>query len=199
MASQIIPPGYSKITFTWTLTGSTRFFQSSVEVQNLLLDGSPTTLLNNVITAFTSPSRPFHVAEMLIGFTLTEAKISMVTLGGILLTAINSTPSAGTKPTVSPCPINTSVIVRKNVFPAGRKYRGRMLIPPFYFGEALVDAAGNITSVAVYQTLFNNAFSALSAPNPIVLLHSDPALTPTPLTGYSVNNRIGTIGKRMRG
>lgn len=200
MATQIIPPGYSKVTFTFTLTGSTRFFQTSCEVSNLLLDGNPINLLAAVRNGFCTSGGPFLASNLLTGYTMTEAKILMNTLGGVLLSHVNSTPIIGSK-TGSPPPINTSVIVRKIVAPAGKKYRGRMLVPPFHLVESLIDAAGNIdvTALAAYQALWNQAYTAITPSNPIVLLHSDPLLTPTPVSSLTVNPRIGTIGKRMRG
>lgn len=199
MASQIIPPGYSKITFTWTLTGSARFFQSSVEVQNLLTDGNPTSLLATVRSAFVSTGRPFTATNMFTGYVITDTKILMHTLGGILLTANNTTPVTGSK-SGAPLPVNTSVIVRKSVAQAGKKYRGRMLVPPLYFSETDVDAVGNIGApLATYQTAWTGAWTDLNPSTPIVLLHSDPLITPTPVLGLNINARIGTTGKRMRG
>lgn len=199
MASQYLPPGYSKVTFTYTYTGSTRFFQNSLDVRNLLNDGSPSVVLANVRSAMTAASHPYAAGEVLTGFTMTEAKILMKTLGGILLTDVNSIPIVGTKSGTGG-PINTSVIVRKTVAQAGKAYRGRLLVPPTYFPESGIDVLGNITSgLAAYQTLWNNTFADLTGVNPVVLLHSDPALVPTTLTQFTVNSKIGTIGKRMRG
>lgn len=199
MATQIIPPGYSKITFTWTLTGTTRFYQSSIEVQNLLLDGNPSGLLSFVRTAFTGVSGPFVGGNMYNGYVLAETKITMVTLGGVLLTSSITAPITGGKVAGSPAPINTSVIVRKTVLQAGKKYRGRMLIPPMFFAESDIDAAGNISTVSTYQAFWNNVYTAINPSQTIVLLHSDPAIAPTPVTALTVNSKIGTIGKRMRG
>lgn len=200
MATQIIPPGYSKVTFTFTLTGSTRFFQTSIEVQNLLADGAPATLLTTVRNAFTTSGGPFLPGNMLIGYVLTEVKILMVTLGGVMLTATNATPVIGTR-VGAPLPVNTSVIIRKTVAQAGKPYRGRMLIPPFYFTEVQVDPVGILdpTTLTASQLTWNNAYTAITPSNTIVLLHSNPAIPPTTVTALTVNNKIGTIGKRLRG
>lgn len=199
MASAIIPPGYSRVTFTFTLTGSTRIFQSSIDVQNLLLDGNPSGVMAAVRTQFIGGGAgPIAAANMLTGYTLVEMKILMRTLGGILLTAVDTTQIVGAR-VGSGMSINTSVLIKKVVTPAGRKYRGRLMWPPMYFTESDVNMTGNITaSLATYQGGWTSIWTNLNPTTPAVLLHSD-ATTPTPLTALTVQAKIGTIGKRMRG
>lgn len=191
-----LAPGYSRVTFTWTFTGSTRFFQTNVDVRNLLNDGSPDVVCTNVRTAFTSGV--INAGNMFTGFTLTNVKCLMKTSGGVLLTYDDPTPIVGTK-TGAGMSVNTSVLVKKQVSQAGRAYRGRMMLPPLFFLESDISVLGIISSTAVYQGYLTTAWTYMSTRNPVVLLHSDPLLTPTVVNGLLVQPKIGTIGKRMRG
>lgn len=194
-----VPPNHARLTFTFTLTGTTRIYQTSLDMKQ----GSSVDAANFLAVAapyFTAANRPFNAAFMFAGMSLAEIKCSWVNSVGTLFTAFNTTAVIGTK-TGAGSPINTSVLVKKVVAPAGRKFRGRMMLPPLYFIEADITQAGQVdpTPLATYQAAWQLTYNSLALDYQPVLLHSDGFTTPTTLTGLQVLPRIGTIGKRMRG
>lgn len=194
----IIPPLFSLWTATFTCVGLTRNCQITMGIQPGvgLTAAQQNAAVRTALVGATG--RPFSAANMDNQWTLAETKILYRNAGGLLLTDIDTGVVIGTK-AIDPCPVNTSVILRKNTAFAGKAYRGRCLLPPFYFPESDVDQAGNISASATYNTLWDTARLAMisNAVAP-VLLHDDPAIAPTAITSFSVNTRIGTIGKRLR-
>lgn len=194
----IIPNGYSMATYSFTVTGGTRVYQTTLGLlpQIGLTAAQQNT---NLRAALAGGGGPFIASNMFVGFSLAETKILYRNLGGILISDIDTTPVVGTK-TGNPLPVNTSVIVRKVTSFAGKKYRGRMLVPPLYWDEGAVNSTGNNIggTFATYQTIWNTAYTNLAAQGLApVLLHSD-STVPTTINSFSLVNRIGTIGKRLR-
>lgn len=194
----VLPPLYSIGTLTFTSAGSVRPLQITMGIRPGV--GMTPFAQNTAFrTNFTSSTnRPFSPVNMDNQYTLTESKILFRNVAGILLTDFDTGVTSGTK-IINPLPLNTSVIVRKNTAFAGKQYRGRFLVPPCFFDEGDVDNGGQITSTAVYSGFWANALAGLlSAGLQPVILHDDPAILPTDITSFSVNSRIGTIGKRLR-
>lgn len=194
-----VPPNHARLTFTFTLTGTTRIYQTSLDMkQGTSVDAA--NFLTIARPLFTGTNRPFSAGFILAGMTLAEVKCSWVNSVGTLFTAIDTTVVTGTK-TGNGMSINTSVLLRKNVAPAGRKFRGRMMLPPLYFIESDVTQAGQIdpTPLGLYSTAWALTYSSLALDYQPVLLHSDGFTTPTLITSFTVLPRVGTIGKRMRG
>jgi len=194
----IIPPLFSLATITFTTVGVPRPQQITMGFQpgvGLTANQQNTALRNALIGA---TLRPFSAANMDNQYTCVESKILYRNVSGVLLSDINTGIVVGSK-VIDPLPLNTSVILRKVTSFAGKKYRGRCLLPPFYFSEADVDNGGNITGYAGYQTLWDIAYTNLvaGAMQP-VLLHDDPGVVPTTINSFLINPRIGTIGKRLR-
>lgn len=194
----VIPNGYSLATLTFGVTGGTRVYQTTLGV---LPQISLTAAQQNAAlrSGMTSTGFAANAANIFVGFSLNETKILYRNLGGILISDIDTTPVIGTK-TGSALPVNTSVIVRKVTSFAGKKYRGRLLYPPVFWDESAVNSTGNNVggTFASYQTIWNNTYTALvGAGLQPVLLHSD-STPPTTINSFSLVNRIGTIGKRLR-
>jgi len=106
-------------------------------------------------------------------------------------------------------PSNCALLVRKNTFYAGRKYRGRMYWPSM-LAEGDVDINGEIDSdvVTALQGHFDDVFADLDGVHISVfsaLLHdkvTDGVLDDTPaspLSSFFVNSKIATQRRRMRG
>lgn len=194
----VIPNLFSLATITFTTVGVARPQQITMGLQpgvGLTPAQQNAALRGALIGAV---NRPFSAANMDNQYSCVESKILYRNASGVLLSHIDTGIVVGTK-VIDPLPLNTSVILRKVTSFAGKKYRGRCLLPPMFFNEADVDNAGNISAVATYQTIWDNAYASLVAGAvPPVLLHDDPALTPTAINSFSVNTRIGTIGKRLR-
>lgn len=194
----IIPNLFSQATLTFSLAGLVRPLNITLGLQPGV--GLTAAAQNAAIrTSFTGSGRPFNPVNMMVGYTLTETKILHRNGSGMLVVDIDPTVVTGTR-VGDACPVNTSIIVRKNTLFGGKKYRGRFLVPPMYFQESLVAQNGVIPSgsITTYQTLWNDALTQLSGLSITpVLLHSD-LTTPTQVTAFQVNNKIGTIGKRLR-
>ena len=194
----IIPPLFSQWTATFTCVGLTRNVQITMVIQPGvgLTAAQQNAAVRGALVG--STGRPFSAANMDNQWTLAETKILYRNAGGLLLTDIDVSTVVGTK-VVDPLPVNTSVILRKNTGFAGKAYRGRCLLPPLYFQESDIDAAGIITGWATYNTLWDTARTTMvsNGVSP-VLLHDNPALAPTAISTFSINPRIGTIGKRLR-
>lgn len=196
--TSIIPNGYSQGTLTFTTTGGTRIYQTTC---GFLPQISLTAAQQNVAMrgALLAAGKVLAATNMFIGFTCAETKILYRNLGGILLSDIDTTPVIGSK-SGNPLPVNTSVIVRKVTAFAGKQYRGRFLVPPVYFDESAVNGTGQVIGgvAPTYAGLWNTALTDLvNAGMQPVLLH-DTVLTPTPITAFASQSRIGTIGKRLR-
>lgn len=105
-------------------------------------------------------------------------------------------------------PSNCALLVGKDTSYAGRKYRGRMYWPSM-LASGSVDPNGNVdaTVLATLQGHFTDLFADLQLdPSAVpVLLHDKITggvldTTPaTPLTAFTVRNKIGTQRRRMRG
>lgn len=194
----VIPNLFSLWTCTFSCAGVARPIQITMGIQpGVGLTATQQNIaIDNCLVG--SVGRPFSAANMDNQWTCVERKILYRNSGGLLLTDVQTSVVAGTK-AIDPLPVNTSVILRKVTAFAGKKYRGRCLLPPLFFQESDIDNAGNITGFATYQSLWNTALSAMqSAAVSPVLLHDDPAIPPTPINSLTINGRIGTIGKRLR-
>lgn len=120
--------------------------------------------------------------------------------GGLIFTDAGAGNGAGTVSASSPS-INTSVKVKKGTGIAGRKYRGVMMVPPFWLAEGTeVDSGGNLDSTRI--TALNSSLNSVrgqmvgNGVTPI-LIHGDGS-APTTITSLTVQGRVGTVGRRMR-
>lgn len=122
----------------------------------------------------------------------------MTVTGPVVAQAI--APVAGTLTAFHPPP-NLSMLINKNTAAGGRKNRGRLFHPTALIFENEVDHAGQITSSAVgaNQTKFTAWLAALdTSGTSAILLHSDPADVPTPITSLTVQSLCATQRRRMR-
>lgn len=98
---------------------------------------------------------------------------------------------------------NCACLVTKSTALGGRRYRGRMFLPPFRLNEGAVDAAGNIagaTVTAINTSLFNTLTALATGTWFPVLFHQGAgAPDPTPITALTCQSLIATQRRRMRG
>lgn len=97
-------------------------------------------------------------------------------------------------------PPNTAWLIRKRTGSGGRRGRGRMFVPGIR--ETDVDQAGVITAAQVtgaqaLATAFGNALTTNATP--MVLLHSEAPFTPELVTALTVDSRVATQRRRLRG
>lgn len=100
-------------------------------------------------------------------------------------------------------PSNCALIVKKNTALGGRRFRGRMFVPPIILNEGAVDAAGNILTspLASIQGNFDLWLAAMIADDwaPVLFHQGAGAPAPTAITSFTCDSLIGTQRRRMRG
>lgn len=93
---------------------------------------------------------------------------------------------------------NCAYVISKETDRAGRAFHGRMYWPGLLEGDVgiggVIDSAAQ-SSMGDAATNFLNALSSELVP--MVLLHSDPAVAPTDVTGVAVRANIGTQRRRL--
>lgn len=194
MAPTPIPDNYGIATVVYTLTATGEEMVTTFGFHNTGLntaDVAASDISDVWIASFTP-------ATTLDSYTYTELKV-LEKLGGSLLSGLFTSGAAGT---VNAKPVPPAVAVRctKNTALAGRKWRGRMFLPPAMIAEANVNNAGVIDSTTLdsIQTKCDDLLTGLAdAGYPMYLLHHDLS-TPTPVTTLQVRNHVGTQRRRQR-
>jgi hypothetical protein len=196
--TQVLPNGYANHKIKFGLSGSSHVSIITLGVQNA--DSNNAADVGSAIrSAFFSTSRPFALANIATGWSYLGDETNVM-LAGVETFDVHTVSNAGTK-SASAVPINAAVLCVKNTGVSGRRNKGRMFVPPFYFLEADVDMAGVIspTPLAAYQTLFNSAWSDLDTNNvPPVILHSVSEVAPTIITSFTISGLMATQRRRMR-
>jgi len=101
----------------------------------------------------------------------------------------------------SESPFSNTVLISKKTGLGGRQYRGRLYMVGMV-SDTNVDGSGNLdgTYRNSVQTIANAWLAALNGgnPGPMVLLHADDGVEPTPVTQLLVRQRIGTQRRRIK-
>jgi hypothetical protein len=97
-------------------------------------------------------------------------------------------------------PPQVSFLVKKRSAVGGRKNRGRVFIP--HVRESVVDFRGDVESSyrSGCQDAFDDFVTAVGAAIEVtddVILHTNPADTPTPITSYSWESKVATQRRRF--
>jgi hypothetical protein len=192
--------GYANWIPTFTLDGSTKIFQTVFQIKTT---GATTAEAVDTFmrTWTTGSSRPFAVAQMYVGYTLAKSEAYLNT-AGVVTYFLNETAVVGTKSGSNGTPINTSILIKKNTGIVGKRYRGRFMLPNMWVPESDISQAGIIgsTGIAAVQTLWNSTMSdMLASDSDFVLGHSTSEVLPTPFTTVTVQPKIGTMRRRIRG
>ena|SRR5690349_21378239 len=119
-------------------------------------------------------------------------------IGGVLQ---SSQTADNTDGTVNAEPVSPAVAVgvKKQTSYAGKKYRGRMYLPPAFLSEANVNGAGVIdgSTITGLQSRADDWLAEMNSIGlPMYLLHSD-ATTPTPVTDLIVRDNVRTQRRRQ--
>lgn len=192
--------GYGLWVPTLTLDGSTKIFQAAMMFQN---SGAFPAAANNTAlrTVWTTGTRPFAAGAMFTGYTLARTEC-YVNISGVVTYDLNETAVVGAVAATTGTPINTSILVRKNTNIVGRRYRGRFMFPNMWIPEVNISQAGIIsgTPFTTLQSTFDTTIAAqIAAGCPPVLGHSVSEVAPTPFTSVTVQPKVGTMGRRIRG
>lgn len=196
---QILPNGYFVAAFHFQVSGSLKqvittqaFFSATVDTADLILP--------DVVFAYVGGAgRPFHAAGMPTSLTLTKVSV-LYRDGQNLLYAEDLSIVAGSG-VFGAMPMNTAPLLRKRTGLSGRKFRSNSFLPPL-IREDEISAAGIINEPV--RVALQNRFQAGMRPimtqggySP-VLLHSDILVAPNVLGPFTVAQKIGTIGRRLR-
>lgn len=193
--------GYHICVPSFTLTGSLHTFQVALMGKTSTGDNVAATLAKWV-TALTTGTGPIRGAIMYVGWSNVSIKVSQMD-GGFLTVAENLTVTTGTLASSLGVPCNVSILTRKPVALAGRRYRGRCMWPDMWVPESDISQAGLIGAAG--QTTVNTIMSGMhsslaSAGIDEVLGHSSSEILPTVLTSSMICvPRVGTIKRRIRG
>lgn len=117
---------------------------------------------------------------------------------GVLMAGDAIAANAGTVAAAAVSPA-VSMCVTKRTAAAGRKFRGRMYLPPAFLSEANVDTIGQIDAAtkAGRQGAMNALLAGLTADlSPMVLLHRD-LTAPTVVTSLLVRTSVRTQKRRQ--
>lgn len=188
--------GYALCSAVFSVTGASR----NPTITQLVLPSGITdaaTINSRWRTGLTGVGDPFSTSQMPSTLAMVETRV-LYNNAGFLFSDVDTTVTQGAGSNAAP-PMNVAVLVNKVTGLAGRKYRGRLFAPPTVH-ENTVTAAGQIDSstLSTLQTQWNGVFTHMVAQDiPPYLQHQDGS-NPTPLLSYSVSERVGTIGRRMR-
>ena len=192
----LIPDGYAQANLRFTDLSSPNGAEITLGIQLGLPGAGPADVAGIVAEAWGDTIRTVMPATVELGSVLVKF--------GPNLTGPSAELSAGTNGSGGGAsgPPNVAILVHKNTALGGRAGRGRFYHPGAQ--ESEVDPSGNLTPafVAGMQTQCNTFFSDLdTAGLALVLLHSDgsPITAPTVLTGLTVDARVATQRRRLRG
>jgi len=206
-----IPVGFAQVKFEFTVTGVTRAMCTTLGIGRPSSGGDALVAhdLANDMAAhwakfFPAPSTTnayrFNgctaaVQEMADSQDVAHSDASIFVAGGL-----------GQK---SP-PINSAILVEKHTSKGGKRYRGRMYLPPCYITANATGSAGEIDGAefAATQIKLNNFFEAVvegdgTKPYQPVLLHNqkeggEVSYIPTEITALVLDRQLATQRKRMR-
>lgn len=198
MPALVIPNGYAEIGIDWLRTSNIRLFTITFGVA-LKATPTPAGIALDIRNAWTATgsmngAQPTSMVAQTVHYK--------ATYGGVALSgsAAAGWAAGGGGPTLAPPAV--ALVARKSTGLAGRKYRGRLMIP--WCAESDIDNNGLVAGAVVTA---NNAglaafLTALGAAgrsqiNGMVLLHSS-ATTPTAVTGLTLRTTAGTVRKRQQ-
>jgi len=195
MPATPIPAGYGIVTHKYTLAGRAApfVFTHGYKLDNAeTADGEAAEVGGFWLANFTA-------ATTLNSYTFVGTHI-LRNNGGVFEDGdfISSTTGTVNATAVTPA---VCVLVQKKSGIAGRKFRGRMYLPPAFLPEANVDNAGiidgaTLTGIQGRATGYlDNLATDVSA---MYLLHRDLS-TPTGVTSLLVESMVGTQRRRQRG
>lgn len=193
----ILPVGFANTRFVWACAGVTDEMGFSIATENNGVD-SPQAVATDLATAFIAEFIP-TAASQFVGWTFLGTRTTHNSLAG-LIQADHQTAIVGTASAPGHT-CNTGYLVKKLTSLGGRKNRGRLFPPPFNLAESEVAVSGHITPAAVATQIvaWGDYHDALIAADHVpVLLHSDPADAPTPITEFVPQGLAATQRRRMR-
>lgn len=196
----IVPITYSQAVIRWGLTGDPSPMVCTLGV-GPHPGHSPTDVAEEIYADLVMAGSVCAAAQMSTHYQLQGVTVYFQNTGGFEIGAYDDVLQGTGNST--PLPSNCAFLVRKNTTLGGRRNRGRFFVPPFMEVESNVTPTGAIAAnFAAIQARWDVFYNALTSVTPLfalqpVLFHSDGG-TPTPITGFSLQNTIATQRERMR-
>jgi len=190
----IIPENYGEAVAVYEFIDTGERMTTSFGYHNIGTDDAT----SNSIQLSTSWRSIFTAATTLDSYRMLGMYVIQM-LGGVLQSAQTADNMDGT---VNADPVSPAVAVgvKKQTSYAGKKYRGRMYLPPAFLGEANVNGAGVIdgATVTAIQGRADDLIAELNSVDlPMYLLHSD-ATSPTHVDDLIVRSNVRTQRRRQK-
>lgn len=198
LVTLIIPAGYGSATCSMNLSGKAEplsFTFGFINPENLTAPVAAA----NIRAALTATDSLWRAGEVLTSYTFGQVDVTINTLSGTFVGSSSGT-TTGTL-SGDPMPPNCALLVAKNTARGGRQGRGRMFLPPAFYGESGFDATGNFIGAgqARIQDDLDTLLDALTAQDvSMVLLHTEAETPPDPVTSLVLSSRIATQRRRLR-
>lgn len=195
----IVPIGFGVATLTFSTTGSPHNSQITFGF-NDEFGGTPANINAVLWNALSQTGKPFQQTNMSTEWAITQfSTFHRRALGGDQVVDFFPSAWVGQAGTL-PIPMNSAFIVNKNTGQAGRKFKGRMFVPPCGANESAVNGAGIIDSATLSTQ--NGKWAAFQAQAitgfvELFLLHND-ATAPTEILTLPMSNKVGTLKRRLR-
>lgn len=191
-----IPVGYAQTALHFTMTGDSNeqvctlgFASSAAATSATAID-----LANDICATWDADMAPITSDEV----TLQRVEVLIKTTGDLLVAGTSTAAAKAGESTLDVLPGGVSAVVRKNTGLAGRAYRGRMFHPGLISDNdvsngSIITSGRQIEINAALEDWLNSLAGTLDE---AVLLHTNPALTPTPIASLTVSRRVGFLGRR---
>jgi hypothetical protein len=192
-----IPNGYAQIQMHFNLSGDPEPILVTFGIETtagLLADRI--TAMNTIKSAYMSAMLNRHTGS----YTLTKVVGKFGPGPNHVIVESDTAPAVFGNAGVAASQ-NNAVLVRKLTGQAGRHNKGRMYLPPMVRTDIGPDGALMPATAADWRTQlegFRVAITAAQGTGNMVILHNDPAMTPTIVTSLVVDPRIATQRRRLR-
>jgi|tagenome__1003787_1003787.scaffolds.fasta_scaffold20808414_2 hypothetical protein len=206
-----IPVGFAQAKFEFGTTSVTRqmcftlaFGQHSSDGDDLEAHELANDLATRFSTVFTAPNT--STGWTFFGVT---AQVQEIADSQDVAHSDREITVSGTWNPVS-LPVNCAILVEKHTSKGGKRYRGRMYVPPCYISANNVGPSGNIQAAewTTLGTRWNAFYQSLVSPGSgrryqPVLLHNQKEggatnYIPTEITSFAVDPMVATQRKRLR-
>lgn len=196
-----VPEDFYEVTLVWQAVASIREFTSSFGAADLsVTPRTATEMASDVYDQITSGGCPAVAGSMMDDYRFLGVACALGTSTGDLLGQRFATIT-GTVSDACP-PSNCSMLITKTTALGGRRYRGRMFIPPAEINEGAVDSVGVVSgsTLTAFASHWDTFYDALVSDNCIPhLFHQGAgAPVPTPITSFTAQSQLATQRRRMR-
>lgn len=198
--ARVIPPGFAECSIEHWLDGYPRPAVTTMGVKIAGSEAEGESVADWFHEAFILSFLPSIDANVRVRNA--RAVIGQDGADPIVQISTKSTTGSSTRDSVAPA---LALMIAKNTALGGRKNRGRFYFP-WAVSDTGVDEAGNVqeSTLSTWRTNADTFMTNLSGglgTQPLfeepVVLHSDPLLPPTPITGMAPNPTIRTQRRRQ--